>query len=62
MRVIKLYRKSNQPEFFELVKVGEWGLLLNYPIDKPNRKRLARWLDFNEVYIDWIMEFKHDER
>jgi hypothetical protein len=61
MRVIKLYRKPNQPEFFELVRVGEWGLLLNYPIDKPNRKRLARWLDPQTIYIDWIREFKHHD-
>ena len=60
MRVIKLYRKPNKPEFFEFIRVGEWGLLVAYPIDKPNRKRLARWLGLNDVYIDWVREFKHD--
>jgi len=57
MRVIKLYRKADKPEFFEFVRVGDWGLLVNYPIDVPNRKRHARWLGLNEVYIDWIREF-----
>ena len=57
MKVVKLYRKPDKPEFFELVRVGEWGMLLNYPIDVPNRKRQARWLDLNEVYVDWIKEF-----
>jgi hypothetical protein len=57
MRVVKLYRKPDKPEFFEFVRVGDWGLLLNYPIDVPDRKRNARWLGLNEVYIDWIREF-----
>lgn len=57
MLVIKLYRKPNRPEFYRLVRVGEWGMLLNYPIDKPDRKRLARWIEPSEVYIDWIREF-----
>ena len=57
MRVIKLYRKPNKPEFYEFIKLGEWGLLVAYPIDKPNRKRLARWLDLDTVLIDWIREF-----
>lgn len=57
MRVIKLYRNSNKPEFFGLIKIGKWGLLVEYPIDKPYRKRSARWLELNEVYIDWIREF-----
>ena len=60
MRIIKLYRKPNKPEFYEFVRAGDWGLLVVYPIDKPNRKRLARWLGLNEVYIDWIREFKHE--
>lgn len=57
MKVIKLYRKPNQPEFYVYVRRGEHGLLLNYPLDKPDRKRSARWLSLNEVYIDWIREF-----
>ena len=57
MKVIKLYRKPNKPEFYVLVRRGERGLLVNYPIHLPDRKRLARWFDLNEVYVDWIKEF-----
>jgi hypothetical protein len=57
MKVIKLYRKPDKPEFFVLVKQVGNEILLVYPIDKPERKRSARWLGLNEVYIDWIREF-----
>jgi hypothetical protein len=57
MKIIKLYRKPDKPEFYELVRTGAWGLLVNYPIDKPDRKREARWLDVGSVYIDWVREF-----
>lgn len=57
MKVIKLYRKPDKPEFFVYVKRGEQGILVNYPIDVPDRKRSAKWLGLNEVYIDWIKEF-----
>ena len=57
MKVIKLYRKPNKPEFYVYVRRGELGLLVNYPLDKPDRKRLARWFSLDEVYIDWIKEF-----
>lgn len=57
MKVVKLYHKPDKPEFYELVKTGAWGLLVNYPIDKPNRKRSAKWIETNKVRIDWIREF-----
>lgn len=57
MKVIKLYRKPDKPEFFIYVRRGKHGLLVNYPIDKPDRKRSARWLALGEVYIDWLREF-----
>ena len=60
MKVIKLYRKPNKPEFYALVRSGEQGLLVNYPIESPDRKRSARWFFFDEVYIDWIKEFSND--
>jgi hypothetical protein len=60
MRVIKLYRNPNHPEFYSLVRVRGENLLVNYPIDKPYSKQSARWFNFSEVYIDWIREFKHD--
>jgi len=57
MLVIKLYRKPNKPEFYSLVRWNGGRLLVNYPIEVPDRKRHARWFEFNEVYIDWIREF-----
>ena len=58
MLVIKLYRKPDKPEFFRLVKFdSSMGLLVNYPIDVVDRKRMARWFNPDEVYIDWIKEF-----
>ena len=57
MRVIKLYRKPNKPEFFILVRRKANEILLNYPLELPERKRSARWLGLDEVYIDWIREF-----
>ena len=61
MQVIKLYRKPNQPEFYCYLKRVGNEILLVYPIDKPNRKRMARWLDLDNIYIDWIREFKHHD-
>jgi hypothetical protein len=57
VQIIKLYRKPNNPEFFIYVKRLGNEILLLYPIDAPDRKRHARWLGLNEVYIDWIREF-----
>jgi len=58
MRVVKLYRKPDKPEFFALVKTGKWGILVEAPIDKPYHKRMGKWFGLNEVYIDWIREIK----
>ncbi len=58
MRVIKLYRKPDTPEYFKLVKVDGGEMLLDYPIDVPNWKRLCRWVKPEEVYIDWIKTFE----
>lgn len=57
MKVIKLFRKPNKPEFYAYVRRGEHGLLVNYPIESPDFKRNARWFSLNEVYVDWIKEF-----
>lgn len=57
MRVVKLYRKPDKPEFFILVRRIANEILLVYPIELPERKRQARWLSLDEVYIDWIREF-----
>lgn len=56
MRVIKLYRKPDKPEFYALIKTGEWGLLVEAPIDKPYRKRMCKWFGLDEIYIDWVRE------
>ena len=61
MRVMKLSRKPYAPEFYKVVRVGELGLLVNYPIDKPDRKREAKWLGFTALsmmHIDWIKTFQ----
>ena len=57
MRVIKLYRKPDKPEFYKLVRNDAHALLVNYPIEAPDRKRQARWFYFDEVRIDWIRRF-----
>ena len=57
MKIIKLYRKPNQPEFFIYVRQVGDEILVNYPIDKPERKRMARWLQLDTIYIDWIRTF-----
>jgi len=57
MRVVKLYRKPDKPEFYVFVRrVGDF-VLVNYPTLLPDNKRNARWLDLSEVYVDWIKEF-----
>jgi hypothetical protein len=58
MRVIKLYRKPDKPEFFKLVRVDSNGdMLLNYPIGVPDSKRVAVWITPNNVRVEWIKEF-----
>ena len=58
MKILKLYTKPNKPEYVKLVRTGDWGILVNYPIDKPNYKREAKWINPSEVYIDWIKTFE----
>ena len=61
MKVIKLYRKPDKPEFYKLVRSDNHALLVNYPIDVPNSKRMARWLYADEIYVDWVRTFIGDE-
>jgi hypothetical protein len=42
MKVIKLYRKPDKPEFYKLVRSDAHSLLVHYPIDVCNRKRQSR--------------------
>ena len=58
MRIVKLYRKPNQPEFVKLVRFEGGEMLVNYPISKPDRKREARWVVPSEVFIEWIKTFE----
>ena len=57
MKVIKLYRKPDKPEFYKLVRSDNHALLVNYPIDVPNSRRMARWLYADEIYVDWVRTF-----
>lgn len=61
MKIIKLYRKPNKPEYFILNKCVGFDMLLNYPVEVPNRKRHARWIDSRTVYIEWIREFSNEQ-
>ena len=67
MKVIKLYmHRESEPRFFEFIKIGDANLadaglykwvLVAYPLDKPEPKRSAKWLDPSRIRIDWIKEF-----
>jgi hypothetical protein len=57
MKVVKLYRKADKPEFLQYVRSNGKAICVAYPIEKDNRWREAKWLNLNEVYIDWIREF-----
>ena len=59
MKVMKVFSKPDKPEFYEYVRRGELGVLVNYPIDKPYGKRMAKWIDPNIVRIEWIKEFSN---
>jgi len=61
MKVIKLYRKPDKPEFNKLVRSDNHALLVNYPIDVPNSRRMARWLYADEIYVDWVRTFIGEE-
>ena len=61
MKIIKLYRKPDKPEFYKLVRSDAHALLVNYPIDVVNSKRQARWFYADEVYVDWVRTFIGEE-
>ena len=60
MKVVKLYRKPDNPEFYKFVRADDHAMLVVYPISSPDSKRSARWFYFDEVYVDWIKEFCYD--
>jgi hypothetical protein len=65
VKIVKLYRnRETEPRFFEFIREGEKGLelfegwiLVAYPLDKPESKRSAKWLDPSRCRVDWIREF-----
>jgi hypothetical protein len=50
-----------KPEYYHLVRSdmykGGSALLVNYPIDKPNSKREARWFYTDEIHVEWVKTF-----
>lgn len=60
MQIVKLYwkRKPHQPEFLKLERVENGDLLVVYPISSPDSKRNARWVNPNDVHIEWIKTFE----
>jgi hypothetical protein len=58
MRIVKLYTKrNNDPQYFLLNRIEDNRILVNYPISKPDRFRVARWFNTNEVQVVWIKSF-----
>ena len=58
MLIAKIVHPHNKkPEFWHLVRVGELGVLVNYPLFLPYPKRTARWVRLEEVKVDWVREF-----
>ena len=59
MMIVKLFEgRSTTPKFFIFKRVDDKKrFLVNYPIDFPDRKRYAKWFDFDEVRVEWIREF-----
>lgn len=33
------------------------SILVNYPLEKTYRKRSAKWIDLNDVYVEWVRGF-----
>ena len=58
MKVVKFYRKPNAPEYMKLERFEGGELLVVYPISSPDTKRLARWINPKDVYIQWIRTFQ----
>lgn len=54
MVVIKFFERPDIPQYAIAVRTGPLGLLINYPLDKPERKREARWIDLDRVHVEWV--------
>jgi hypothetical protein len=64
MRLIKYYKKPNNPQIMQLDKVAteDFGvvkcgdLLVSYPIDLRESQRLSMWVRRSDVYVEWVRE------
>jgi hypothetical protein len=61
MKKSNTHPSMNHPQFMKLVRWDKDSVLVNYPISVPNRKRQARWLFLDEIYIDWVRTFIGEE-
>ena len=61
--IVKLFEgRSTTPKFFVFRRFDfdKQRMLVTFPTSVPDRKRMAKWFDFDEVRIDWIKEFSSD--
>ncbi len=56
MDIVKVMIKNN-PQYFVLRKIVDNQLLVTYPTYKPDRFRMARWLDASKIQVVWIKSF-----
>jgi hypothetical protein len=56
MDIVKIMIKNN-PRYFILSRIEKDRILVNYPTHLPDRFRLARWFNTNEVSVVWIKSF-----
>lgn len=59
MLVAKIVFRNRVPEFWHLVRADKDGwVLVNYPLSVAYHKRQAKWVQLNDLYVDWIRNFK----
>jgi hypothetical protein len=64
LRIIKYYKKPNNPQIMKLDKIAtenvgvvkRGDLLVSYPLHLKESLRLSMWVKREDVYIDWIKE------
>ena len=61
MDIVKVIVKpKDNPQYFVLQRIEDDQLLVTYPTYKPDRFRMARWLDSKVVQVVWIKSFIGD--
>jgi hypothetical protein len=54
----------DNPEYYRLVRSdtfrGGRAILVDYPIDIPNSKRMSKWLYSDEVHVEWVKTFNFE--